>query len=297
MKSVFTALVALGLGFTAQAATQIQSEYFYQADTDNNVLTPELRYQSFSQEISKSKTDSTGQNLNLSYERGLTDMYSVGAVLGYQTAQSETGTSTTDVKGLNDVQIFAKGRYAFVEDSSLHYGADLYFSPSERQQDLTKSDHEVDAATGGNKLTPYVGYQWLLGSHVLGTRLTTDFLLGKRSVSTKSLVGSNAVTTKSKSEGGEETALSFFYEIPHDMGAVGFEAFYMSVAETEVSDTKQGDGRNEIGLGVYSPYRFSETATVIGDLTWSQWATSSQGGKDVDSTSDINVSVSGRFMF
>jgi hypothetical protein len=81
------------------------------------------------------------------------------------------------------------------------------------------------------------------------------------------------------------------------MGAVGFEAFYTAMAETKQGSTEQNDGHNMMGLGVYSPYHFSEAATVIGDLKWSQWASSSVGGVDVDSSSALSLNVAGRFMF
>jgi hypothetical protein len=293
MKSLTTTIAALGLTLAAHATTDIKSEYFYQAAPDANILTPGLNYNSNSYKtVGGTKKDTTGQNLNLAYERGLTEMYAVGANLGYTTSKQEQGTTDTDIKGLNDIQIFAKGRYSFVEGSSMNYGADLYFSPSERQYDGTNANNpEMDAMSGGNTLRPWVGYQWLMGSHVLGAKLSTDFLLGEKSVKVK---GAAAAT---KIKGGEETKLAVFYEIPHEMGAVGFEAFYMAMAETKQGSTEQNDGHNMMGLGVYSPYHFSEGATVIGDLKWSQWATSSVGGVDVDSSSDLSLKVAGRFMF
>jgi hypothetical protein len=290
MKSLTTTIAALGLTLAAHATTDIKSEYFYQAAPDANILTPGLNYNSSSyKQTGGTKQDTTGQNLNLAYERGLTDMYAVGANLGYTTSKTEQGTSETDVKGLQDIQIFAKGRYSFIEGSSMNYGADLYFSPSERQIDL--ANNEWDAMSGGNSLRPWVGYQWLMGSHVLGTKVSTDFLLGEKSVKVK---GAAAAT---KIKGGEETKLAVFYEIPHEMGAVGFEAFYTAMAETKQGSTEQNDGHNMMGLGVYSPYHFSEAATVIGDLKWSQWASSSVGGVDVDSSSALSLNVAGRFMF
>lgn len=295
MKSLTATLAALGLTLAAHATTDIKSEYFYQADTDANVLTPALNYNSNSNSVkgkvsgTTTKTDTTGQNLNLAYERGLTEMYAVGANLGYTTSKQEVGTAETDTKGLQDIQIFAKGRYAFVEGSSMHYGAELYFSPSEKQID--NANKEEDAMSGGNSLRPWAGYQWLMGSHVLGTKLSTDFLLGEKSVKVK---GAAAAT---KYKGGEATKLGVFYEIPHEMGAVGFEAFYSSTAETKTGSTVAANGFNMMGLGVYSPYRFSEAATVIGDLKWSQRASSSVGETDVDSSSDLSLNVAGRFMF
>lgn len=292
MKSLTATLAALGLTLAAHATTDIKSEYFYQAAPDANILTPGLNYNSSSFKVTGgTKQDTTGQNLNLAYERGLTEMYAVGANLGYTTSKTEQGTSETDTKGLQDIQIFAKGRYSFVEGSSMNYGAELYFSPSEKQEDT--ANNENDAMSGGNSLRPWVGYQWLMGSHVLGTKLSTDFLLGERSVKNKTAT----TTTTTKSKGGEETKLAIFYEIPHEMGAVGFEAYYSATAETKTGSTEGNDGANMMGLGVYSPYHFSEAATVIGDLKWSQLASSSIGGVDIDSSSNLSLNVAGRFMF
>lgn len=296
MKSLMTTIAALGFACAAHAATTIQSEFFYQADSDSNVLTPEVNYNSTSVKYKGlNKTEATGQVLDLSYERGLNEMYSVGAGVGYMTGkQEQKGSNDQDTSGLKDLSLFARGRYAFVEDSSLHYGADVLLSTGDKETEDKASKTEVNASTGGNSIRPYVGYQWLLGSHVLGTKLSTDFNLGKKSLKSKSVTGT---TTTSKEEGGEETTLSVFYEIPHEMGSVGFQAFYTGVANTKTDSTKNTDGYNQMGLGVYSPYHFSESAAVIGDLTWSQLASSSIGGVEVDSTSDINVSVAGRFMF
>ncbi|MBK8203971.1 MAG: hypothetical protein IPK68_17215 [Bdellovibrionales bacterium] len=293
MKSLTTTIAALGLTLAAHATTDIKSEYFYQAAPDANILTPALNYNSNSVKTTATKTDTTGQNLNLAYERGLTEMYAVGANLGYTTSKEDAGATDTDIKGLNDIQIFAKGRYSFVEGSSMNYGAELYFSPSEKQIDST--NNEKDAMSGGNSLRPWVGYQWLMGSHVLGTKVSTDFLLGEKSEKTKSA----AAATKYK--GGEETKLAVFYEIPHEMGAVGFEAFYAATAETKTGSTVSVNGYNTMGLGVYSPYHFSEAATVIGELKWSQLASSTLGSSagtlDVDSSSILSLNVAGRFMF
>lgn len=295
MKSLMTTIAALGFACAAHAATTIQSEFFYQADSDSNVLTPELNYSSTSLKYKgANKQETTGQVLDLSYERGLNEMYSVGAGVAYMNGKQEKqGTNDLDMTGLRDLSLFARGRYAFVEDSSLHYGADVLLSTGDREYEYKTSKTEVNASSGGNSIRPYVGYQWLLGSHVLGTKLSTDFNLGKKSVKSKSVTE----TTTNKMEGGEETTLSVFYEIPHEMGSVGFQAFYAGVANTKTDSTQNHDGYNKMGLGVYSPYHFSESAAVIGDLTWSQLASSSIGGAEVDSTSDINVSVAGRFMF
>ncbi len=294
MKSLMTTLLVLSGTIAAQAATHVQSEYFYQAESDNNVLTPEVTYNSDSIKMkAQNKTETTGENLNLTYERGLTEMYSAGVMVGYTTNTSETkGSNDTDTNGLSDVQFFGKGRYSFMEGSSFHYGAYLFLSPSDQEIEVKTSKTEYDANSGGNSLRPYVGYQWLLGSHVLGTRLSTDFLIGKRSVKTKT-----TSTTTNKYEGGEATQLSVFYEIPYEMGAVGFEAFYTGINQQKKDGVEQHDGYNTMGLSVYSPYHFSDSATVIGNLTWSQRATASIAGTDVDSSSTLAVSVSGRFMF
>jgi hypothetical protein len=51
-----------------------------------------------------------------------------------------------------------------------------------------------------------------------------------------------------------------------------------------------------MGLGVYSPYKFSETATVIGALNYGQ-VTSDYGTAELDSSSIMELSVAGRFAF
>ncbi|MCB0365967.1 MAG: hypothetical protein H6624_11255 [Bdellovibrionaceae bacterium] len=296
MKSLISTLAALGFAVAANAATPIQSEFFYQAETDNNVLTPELTYDTMSIKAKGGgKMEVSGQVLNLTYERGINDMFSAGATIGYTTTSNETtGSADEDTKGLNDITFFGKGRYAFTEDGSMHYGANLHFSPSDKETDSTGTTTEVDAVSGGNTLQPWVGYQWLFGSNVFGLKLQMDMALGDRTLKTK---GSTAKTTET---GGETTEFSLFYEMPHEMGAVGFVGFYQTVTETETktsgTTTKGDDDYTLMGLGVYSPYKFSETAEVIGELTYST-ITSDFGTTKLDSSSDLQISVAGRFMF
>lgn len=295
-------MIAILTGFaSAQAATgTINSETFYQASPEANVVTPALDYssESISAKIGAASVDvkDSGPTLNFNYERGINDMFAAGITLGYKQGSSEmTGamTSDNDENGLTDVALTFKGQNSFVQDSSLHYGAYLKMSTGNRTVD---ADGNYNAMSGGHSLTPFVGYQWLWNSNVIGVKYTQTIWGSERT--TEGPGGSEA-----KEEGGGLSELKAFYEMPMDKWNLGFSAQYRAnspVEDTTTSTkTRLYDAIQTAGVTFYPTWNVNETTTVVGSLGYATLLSKDPtfDGATLEGVSILDFSVGGRFAF
>lgn len=285
-------ITTLGFAGAAFAGTPIKSEFFYQTEMEKQQVTPELTYGSTKTKATAGTQTETKQTLNVKYEYGLNEMLSAGAKIGYQTGSTEPagGGASTDEKGVTDLNIYMRGQYAWMDGGSFHFGANFNASLGEREVDTAKNENT--AMTGGMGLTPYVGYQWLMGKGVIGTKLSTEMDIGDRKVKTK------PANTTSKVTGFNETALTGFYEHPFEKGLIGTSVSWIAfnTQETKTSGTTTTTaGGNLWQLKVYPTYDLNETTTILGEVAYTSLLSEKfAGSKDV---TDLNIQVGGRFTF
>lgn len=302
-KQLLSAIATLGLVVSVSASAATKSEFFYQTDADKNQLTPELTYQT-----QKWEFESTGTNeveakttmLNFRYERGINEMLSAGAMIPYTMTSQDlnTGTSSkTDAKGLGNLTAFVKGNHALAEGSTLWFGADLVLSPGDKETKVKTGTDEANNYAGGHSLNPYVGYSMLMGSYLVGTKLSTELGIGDRTEKTDT----SGTVTKTKNTGAVTTALTVFGEMPITAGTAGVKLTYAGVNTEKEKDaagtTTTTGGYTTLALGFYGNYDVSETASVVGGLDYTKLAGDRAFDQKVDSTSDIALNVGGRFTF
>jgi hypothetical protein len=291
---------------TAYAGTPVKSEYFYQTEAQKHQVTPEINYTSDKLKGddvtgTAQKTDITSQILNVRYEYGINEMFSAGAMAGYQmSGEYDQGAgNSSDNKGMTDITIFGKGNWAFRDGESMHYGANWMVSPGDQEIDQVKK--ESNAMSGGMTLMPWVGYQWMIGSGaVAGANLSTELDVGDRTVKTTTALGE----TTAKTTGGNETALTGFYEHPWDKTVVGVSLSYLAINTTEADTsgvTATTTGGNYWRLRVYPTYTLNESTTILGQIAYTSFLGDSfaRSGTeyDVDSWNTLNIQVGGRFTF
>ncbi len=302
-KQLLSAIATLGLVVSVSASAATKSEFFYQTDADKNQLTPVLVYNTANKTFESTgtdKTDTKATNLKVRYERGINEMLSAGALIPYVMKTDETDTGTTsknEFKGMGDLTLFLKGNHAMAEGATLWFGADLNLSPGDQKVTVKTGKNEVNGYAGGHSLNPYVGYSMLMSSYLVGAKLSTELGIGDRTRK----VDSSGTETKSKLTGGHTTALTLFGEMPITGGTAGAKLVYAGKNTTKDKDatgaTTTTGGYTTIGLGVYGNYDFSETAALVAGLDYTKLAGDRAEDKKVDSTSDMSLSVGGRFTF
>lgn len=285
------ALIAFFAVTTANAGTPVKSEFFYQTEATQHQVTPELSYDTQNVEFTNSKSDVTGQTLSVRYEYGINEMLSTGILAGYLTGEEEAGTTTTDQKGMTDITLFLKGQNAFADSQSMHWGADLDWSPGDRE--INNTTNEVNAMTGGLTIKPFVGYVWMTGPGLAGINFNTALGLGDRTLMTTT----GATETESKLTNGLESALTGFYEHTMDKTIIGTSLSYVNIATTDIktgtSETTR-DGGNLWRLRVYPRFQVSETTTILGELSYSTLVSKNA---TYDSYNLLTAQVGGRFTF
>lgn len=290
-------IVSFAAATSAYASGPVKSEFFYQAAPEKHQVTPALTYTSMNEKVTGSTEKKTNQVLSVKYEYGISEMFSAGLTLGYLSGETtETGLAKTSASGLADVVYFLRGQNSFMEGSSLHYGADINMALSKGEVDSTTGNLK-SASTGGMGITPYVGYNWMVGPGVVGARLSTQMDLSDKTFK-------QTGTTDTKAKGGNITALTGFYEQGFDKWLVGGALTYSGVntiKSTTAGTTTNVAGGNYFGIKVYPTYELSETATIVGELSYNTFLGDNKvsGGTvtKVDSKDDMNINVGGRFTF
>ena len=312
MKS-FAAIIA-ALGFVASSAfaeTAVKTEYFHQTAMDKNEGTAGLSYST-----TKTKFTAAGAAdakadllpLTLRYERGLSDMFSVGAQLGYLLSGGSNVGGTTagdsyDRKGMSDLIVYMRGQYGLQSNMSLHYGLDLNASLGKAKiTSDTTGRTEQTYQSGGMGLTPYVGMAYAMDANIFGLKLSTMFDLGKR----KTDVATATTTTSTDYTGANTTKLALFYETAMMGGIAGAELFWAGTntlkgntngTETTTTAVDQYGmyvGSNTMGLNLYGAFDMNETTTLLANLGYAWGSTFPTG---VDSSNTWNLGVAGRFTF
>lgn len=246
-------------------------------------LTPGVNYETMTMDLG-SKNDISGFNLGVRYEYGLNEMISLGGKLSYAsyTNKPETGDSTS-ISGLEDIELDVKGMYGLTA-GTLRYGATLAFSMGENK---TNSDGDVSANSGGNTLTPYVGYEYASGPSMFGAKLSFDLLLGKRKLKDES----TTPATSSDQEGGTNTSIDLFYE--HTLSAemlLGAALDYTMVSDDKVAGVSSENVTPVLDLKVYLPIEMGG-GTLIPSIHYGMTTDSEVGGTDIDAFSAMGLGV------
>ncbi len=263
MKKLVVALAVFAVSAGAYAkgmAAAGQSEFYHQAPAGESEGTAGLGIVlNGTASAGTTDTDFTGTRLFAMYERGLNDVWSIGATLGYTQLKIDT-TPKTDHTGLDNLSVDLRGKH---EGSGLRYGANL---------DLALGKHEVKTSgdenvqDGGMVLAPYVGYEWAQDNCMYGAKLS----YGLRIQDEKSEDKTTSTTTKTK--GDTATTLSGFYE--HAMDAKwtlgGSLAYAMNSDSKPDGAAADVDNGTTMTLDVYAPIHDIGPGTLIPSVNYAK---------------------------
>lgn len=292
MKKLTSAVAALGfVAMSAQAA--VKTQYLYQADADRNVVEAGLGYSNTTTKLTGgNKNEIAGLTvLNLQYERGLNDMFSVGASIPWALAGKikATGSSDDDYTGLGNLNLYGKGTYALADSMQFQFGLALNLGLNKQKITATKQDY----GTNTMMLAPFVAYVMDMGGFNLGAKLSFELMLnkGKRD---------NAGTDQDV-KGGETTRLAVFGEMPFSEGLVGLAVAYRAqntfkYQAAGAAESAPG-GANWIDVDVYGNWYANEMITVIPSLGYSMGQTKNSGFTKIDSQDELRLGLAGRFVF
>jgi hypothetical protein len=281
-KSIISLLVMLPIAAFAEGAASGGSEFFYQSAAGKQDVTPSLQMNSQSEEVGGGAEDTTDTTvLRAEYERGIQEGLSAGVALGYVVSgENDDGTTTTDITGLQNIDVFVKASMA-AGPGALKYGANLSLSPGDQELD----GDELNAYTGGHSLTPYVGYEMASGACTYGAKLAVDFGLTDRTL----VVGA----TDTEYSGGEDTTISLFYE--HEFNAdmtLGASLDWVTTSDT-TNETSGGDTENISPTQVISLYLPTKVGSglLLPELEYGMTTADQVNNADVDSYNQLNIKV------
>lgn len=246
---ISTALLCLGLSVTAFAESE--SEFYYQPEESRRDFTSSLVLVSRKAQVRASGLDieSTGSIVALEYDHALSNQFSLGIEISSarQEDDIEGAGGKTESIGLRDIEVRLKGRQAVGE--GLRYGGALKFSPRAAEVD---SDGDSNQFSGGNSVTPYVGYQWAQEKAFIGVQFSRDFQLGKAELEDES----SGTMLEYKLEGGEITSFDVFYEaVLTERVSLGAVLELVKQEDIKISGASTGtlDGKSGSGLVIYVP--------------------------------------------
>jgi hypothetical protein len=284
MKSVYAlAAILLAANVAAAADSNGISEFHQHAMGGQREFTPEVMYNTTNLKLTPAAggttTKGSGFGLGVEGEWGVAERMSVGAFLGYTMAEVDAAGTKSDVAGLNDIGLFARGSNV-MGSGTLAYGVNGSFSIGNSE---TEANGDTNAQTGGMGLTPYVGYEMAAGPGVWGAQANYNWL-GERT--------DESGGVKTKTEEGNTLGLATFYEyaMGNDM-SIGAALRYGMTGETKVANVAQGDKYTSMGLEVYAPMKGGDNLTLIPRL---EWNSRDYDAAAVDSYTDLTLGVAAR---
>ncbi len=297
MNKMKVALAALSFVAMSANAAALKTQYFYQTDTDKNAVTPEYDYNDQTINYNGGDKDELSgfSNLKVTYERGLSDMFSVGIAVPYQVSGTDksTGGVNQSVKGLGDIDIYAKGTYALADDMNLHFGLGIHWGLAK----LTFNNTSYNADDNRFALVPYIGYVYNLGGFTLGAKLSFDLGIVKAKWQDNVDVPNQSLNVS----GGDTTKATIFGELPFSGGLAGLAVSYRAISmhkETAGGPTINAeDGLNWIDFDLYATYEVADGITIIPAFGYSILENSYVANNQVSNGNDVRASLQGRFTF
>lgn len=286
LKVLAMTLVTVAVG-TASAAESAGSEFFFQAPANTSALTPHIGYQNFTFKTKGATQDSTLSGLyrlGASYEYGLNEMLALGADVSYTSEELDAGgTTKPKVSGLQDPVVYLKGTTP-MDMFRLRYGATLGLGFSKSK---VESNGDMNVASGGFGLTPYIGADMDLGPGILGARLSYAFNFERTN---------DSAGTEEKLSGGDVLSVAAFYEYMLSDMILGGDFEFRSVGEqtTKVNgvETAKTKSFSPLGIDLYA------RIPVAGfDLIPALSYDFSAGGDRFDKYNDMALTVAGRWLF
>lgn len=299
MKSLILTLV---LGFSAvvfaEGSASNSSQFQHQTAAGIFEITPELVYLSAnikSDSVKKAESDIAE---GLVAEYGLSPMLSLGlaATLADDKLHSDNGAKDVKSSGLGDLDLFLNGR-APTASGSFRFGAHVFISPDSQKKVDTAGD--LNAASGGETLTPFVGYEFTSDRMTYGARVKYDVYKTKA----KFREEDTSPIATGKMKDGNELKTSVFAEA--DLNPVTLGASFSVVNEKKAvleldpnpsfsSTAEYSPATSRWELNLYAAYTPETWVTILPTIGYADWTAVP---KDIGSQNAYFVSVAARFAF
>ncbi len=290
-------LISLMFSVSAFGAAE-GSEFQHQAPVSTFELTPTLEYKAFTTKLKAvgfDKAEISELSEGLMGEYGLNDMLSLGFLLKHSSSDNKYSpsgaTKDTSAKGLKDPDFFVNGQVA-AGPGSFRFGTHLSFSMEDRKTDASEKSN---MASGGALLTPFVGYETILGPHAVGARMAYTLYKGEQ----KRSDSSSGTKVDSTVKGGEVLTTALFYE--YDSQPVTLGVSFELQNQRSTKTTKNGnttDNNNPVsiyGLSVYAPVLVAPNITILPKVTYNAYG--AYDSTNIDSVTGWTVQVGARFAF
>jgi len=270
---LFVAFIFTSVAYAQDEAMPASgSEYLHQAAGRHFELSPGTGVQSTTAKYKNSTTKEAKRTLiplTATAEYGFTDLFSLGLKVGVGVGATDLSCDSTTLcndtvhSGMIDPTLSANFRIP-VGAAALRFGADLSTSIGKYK---IENDGDTNLASGGTKLTPYAGVEFLLADMVFGTRLSYDLYKGDREVEDQT----TNPTSNYKYIDKRELNAAFFYEFnfPRIVSIGGaLEYINSPTSKTESNGVKTSDknAADIYALKAYVPLRFNPRVTLVPSL-------------------------------
>jgi hypothetical protein len=181
---------------------------------------------------------------NFKISRGVSENISASMGIGYKTEKgnlTEGPSASNEVSsgGMKDIELNITTLSEITEDANLVYGLDGTFSPG--KQILPEFGSPGNSFTGYHSVSPFIGYESLMGPSVMGMRFAPTFYFG----------GENSNSTYSNFV----VDLKLFYEFPinqkFDFGVLG-----------GLRNEHRAALADAFAVGFYSNYEYDNSTSV-----------------------------------
>lgn len=284
------------LPFVASAAMAADngSQYQWQTPADRFEVTPTLGYSYEKQKYKDgTNTETSGLYESVRGEYGISDMFSVGLLLkNVNMDVKPSGEGKISQSGLVDPTLYLNGRTP-LDGASLRFGLALDLGLGKAKYD-SSGTAQKNAMSGGLALTPYVGYETMVGQGYLGARLSYKVWLGDR----KAEIEDSSADIKYK--GGNVLTPALYYEAKMDTLTLGAAVELNYVQKSKYTngnnpEVELGNGRTTWDVALYAPYEITPDITLLPQFTYGQW--SAYDTSTIDNVNFWDVKVGARFGF
>lgn len=193
------------------------------------------------------KASYSGTPLSFTTEYGFSPMVAVALNFRFDSISAESCSASgacTNTKSVGpfDPNVDVKFKSRVVGGNSL-YGGNVQYAVEKGKAD---SQGDRNNATGGSAITPYIGYEFLLGPAVAGGKLSYELYKGDAQ---REYAGTNFTVS-----GGQTLQLTGFYELVSDWITYGGSLAFQNVSEMKNTSNGVTNSYNDANTAILVQY-------------------------------------------
>lgn len=273
------------------------SEFFYQTPAHKSVATIQAGYMDRQYKVTNvgNASDSGLTNAGLRYEHGISEHMSVEGVITYSYRTLKyTGKDNGQVDGLDNVQVNFKGTCPGI-GWRWRYGAynSIGLTPASAATTGGGSPNfHYNSSTGSYTFTPYTGFDFDVGSGILGAKVSYDLV--KHDTVLHTSAGPQSFG------GGQDFTVSVFYELSIEPSLIGIALNYLNESGTKLGTASQS-GWASYGANIYARFGYLDNWQIIPSVRYDWNATKSNidmyTANNIDSENSWRADLKLRYTF